>query len=277
MDPAGVLFGTVIGGIIGWTAKQDEKGVNLLEQAKTRKPRFYRTITLEMATARTDKEFNEVADFIVIDNHDALVPCYIKLNEAGHEKLDLRRFETLQGAIWRFFITNAEGSGSIDLLLCYGMSFLPVERSGKVEKLLPFHTIRSDKDDHFTGSIAQNAVEQESLTGLISNKVKITGIVILADQQLNFRVVFYSTDAFADTDLDVDSLFNEVEFDLPGYGWRIAGTGKYCMVITGLDINYIDENGTNELHVALQNLSATSKTAGGNGEVILRFIYEERD
>lgn len=283
VDPAQLLFGAAVGTIIAWPTRRvigvDGKPTpaTLLEEIKVKKPRFYHTITLDMATARTDKEFPEVADYIIIDNHDASVPCYIRLNELGHEKLDLRRFEILQGATWRFYITNEVGTGSIDLLICYGMSFLPREKSGRKEKLIPFHTLRSDKDDHFTGAIAQNAVEEESLTGLISNKVTITGVVILSDQQLNYRVILYSTDAFANTDLDVDALFNEVEFDLPGYGWRIAGTGKYCMVITGLEIDYIDEDATKELHVALQNLSATGKTAGGDGEVVLRFTYEERD
>lgn len=277
VEPAQVLFGAAVGSIIAWPTRRVADKVTLLEQIKATKPRFYHTIRLDMANARTDQVFNEVADYVIIDNHDASVPCEIRLNEPEHEKLDLRRFEMLQGAVWRFYITNAQGTGSIDLLVCYGMSFLPREKGGAVERLLPFHTIRSDKDDHFTGAIAQNAVEEESLTGLIANKVRITGIVILSDQQLDYRVAFYSTDGFANADLDLDTLINEVELDLISYGWRIAGTGKYQMIITGLDVDYIDDDATNELHVALQNLSSTSKTAGSDGEVILRFIYEERD
>lgn len=277
VSPEQVLFGAAVGSIIAWPTRRDGEGKVLLEQIKAKKPRFYHTITLDMTTGRTEQIFDEVADYVIIDNHDASVPCYIRLNEPGHEKLDLRKFSYLQGAVWRFYITNEAGTGSIDLLICYGMSFLPHEKGGKVERLLPFHTLRSDKDDHFTGAIAQNAIEEESLTGLIANKVKITGVVILSDQQLDYRVILFSTDGFADADLDVDSLFNEVELDLLSYGWRIADTGKYCMVVTGLDIDYIDDDASKELHVALQNLSSTSKTAGADGEVILRFIYEERD
>lgn len=277
VEPAGVLFGTVLGGIVGWTARRDKDGNSLLEKVRVEKPPFYKKITLDMATARTDLEFNEVADYIIIDNKDASVSCGIRLNEPSFEKLDLRDYEELQGTIWRFYITNEVGAGSIDLLLCRGLAFLARKvRAGK-EKLIPFYTLRSNKDTHFAGTIAQNAVEEENLTGLIANKVKITGIIILSDQQLTYRVILFSTDAFADTDLDVDSLINEFEFDLPSYGRRIADTGKYSMVVTDLDMDYIDEDGSKELHVALQNLSSTGKTAGANGEVVLRFIYEERD
>ena len=277
LDPASVVLGGVLGGIVGWQAGRDAKGRNILEQVKVNKPPFYRIITLDMATARTDEKWDEVADFIIIDNQDASVACEIRLNEPDFEKLDLRDYSRLQGTIWRFFITNAAGSGSIKLLLCRGLAFTAEKTKAGEETLIPFYTMRSDKDTHFTGSIAQNAVEEESLTGLISNKVRITGIIILSDQELAYRVILYSTDAFADADLDVDSLINEFEFDLPGYGRRIAGTGKYSMVVTDLDMDYIDEDGTKELHVALQNLSSTSKNAGATGEVVLRFIYEERD
>jgi len=275
--PAGVIAGTIIGGFSVWAATRDDKGNALLEEVKTKKPPFYKVITLDMATARDEVEFNEVADFILIDNQDASVPCYIRLNEKGFDKLDIRKYSRFQGTLWRFFITNSAGSGHIDLLLCRGLAFLAEEVEAGAEKLLPFHTLRSDKDSHFTGAIAQNAVEEENLTDLIGNKVKITGIIVLSDQQLDYRVIFYSTDGFANTDLNLDTLINEVELDLPSYGFRIAGTGKYCMVVTGLDIDYIDDDASEELHVALQNLSSTSKTAGANGEVILRFIYEERD
>lgn len=275
VDPAGVLFGTVLGGFTAWAARKDEKGNDLLEKVKVLKPPFYKKITLDMATARNELEFNEVADFIIVDNKDASVACYARLNEKNFDKLDLRKYSRFQGTLWRFFITNSAGTGNIDLLLCRGLAFLATER--EEEKLVPFFTIRSDKDSHFTGAIDTNDTEEENLTGLISGKIKITSVVILSDQQLDYRVIFYSTDAFADTDLDVDSLIDEVELDLLSYGWRVSNTGKYCMVVTGLDIDYIDDDGSDELHVALQNLSSTSKTAGGDGEVILRFIYEERD
>jgi len=134
----------------------------------------------------------------------------------------------------------------------------------------------TDKDTHFTGAILQNATEEENLTGLVSNRIRITGVAIQADQQLDFRVAFFRTDGFADTNLDLDTFQSEVELDLPSYGWRIAGAGQYYMVVNSLDIPYEDADKTYELHVALQNLSATAKNAGATGEVVVAIYYEER-
>lgn len=140
----------------------------------------------------------------------------------------------------------------------------------------PFQTIASDKDSHFAGAIAQYATEEENLTGLIGNKIKITGVSIQSDQALDYRLILFSKDSFADTDLDSDKFIGELELDLPSYGFRIAGANQYYMAVTGLNICYEDEDETNEIHVALQNLSATGKNAGATGEVKVLFTYEER-
>lgn len=135
INPASVLFGTVIGGFVAWAARQDEKGALLLEQVKVQKPPFYKTIILDMAVARSEVEFNEVADFIIIDNQDASVICEIRLNEPSFEKLDLRKYRKLQGTIWRFYITNEAGAGSIKLLLCRGLAFLTEDTGPDIGEL----------------------------------------------------------------------------------------------------------------------------------------------
>ena len=79
-------------------------------------------------------------------------------------------------------------------------------------------TVRSDKDIHFTGSLAKNASEEENLTGLLSNKIKITGITIHSDQELHFQLQFFSRDTFTDSDLDEDTFVGAVDLDVPKYG-----------------------------------------------------------
>ena len=138
------------------------------------------------------------------------------------------------------------------------------------------YNLTSDKDSHFSSGINQNATEEENLTGLISNRIRINSISIQSDQSLDYRVILFSTDGFANTDLDLDTFQSDVEINIPSYGWRIAGANQYYMVVNGLAIDYEDEDATYELHVALQNLSATAKNAGATGEVVLRFTYEER-
>lgn len=139
------------------------------------------------------------------------------------------------------------------------------------------YRLRSDKDSHFTGAINQNATEEENLTGLIANKIRITGVSVQSDQSLDYKLIFFKTDGFADTDLDLDTFASEQEMDLPSYGWRIAGANQYYMAVDGLAIDYQDDDETHELHVALQNLSATAKNAGATGEVVVEIRYEVRD
>ncbi len=139
------------------------------------------------------------------------------------------------------------------------------------------YTLSTDKDVEFTGAIVQNAVEQENLAGLASNRIRITGISIQSDQQLDYRVILFNKDTFANADLDIDTFAEEQELDLLSYGFLIAGASQYYMVVDGLAIDYDDEDGTHEIHVALQNLSATAKNAGATGEVVLKFFYEVRE
>lgn len=138
-----------------------------------------------------------------------------------------------------------------------------------------FLTLRSDKDSHFTGAIAQNAVESENLTGLAWNKVRIRGIMLQADQQLKFRLIFWSKDTLDDTNLDLDAYIGEQEVDLVASGFQVAGANQWYLDIRGLSIDYQDEDSTNELHISLQNLSPTAKAAGATGEVVVEVTMEE--
>lgn len=136
--------------------------------------------------------------------------------------------------------------------------------------------IDSDKDSHFTTSIAQNAIETENLTGLSDSNITITGVSVQADEALDFRLWLFGTDGHADTDLDDDEFIDFVDLDLATNGAQIAGAGQYYYAQTGLNIDYEDEDASNELHLALQNLSAAAKTAGAAGEVKVKIFYTPR-
>ncbi|GAH91767.1 unnamed protein product [marine sediment metagenome] len=64
--------------------------------------------------------------------------------------------------------------------------------------------------------------------------------------------------------------------DLVAIGYQIAGAGQWYAALTSLNIDYEDEDESNELHVSLQNLSAAAKIAGAAGEVTLLIAYELR-
>ena len=137
------------------------------------------------------------------------------------------------------------------------------------------YTISSDKDLHFTGELVKNAVERENLTGLRTNRIRISKISIQADQQLLFELLLYGTDLFEETDLDTDRFIASVELNLPTYGFQQT-TNQWRLDIENLNIDYVDVDGTKEIHVVLRNLSPTTKNAGATGEVKLELLCESR-
>ena len=137
--------------------------------------------------------------------------------------------------------------------------------------------ISSDKDLNFTTSLVTNAGEDEDLTGLKSSAALITGISIVSDQNLDWDVQFYSTDGFDDTDLDLDTFIGVFKF-VASDGDQVGATGPYKYSTSSssnrfIGIDYVDADETKELHVKLVNRSATSKNAGGTGEVVVTFLY----
>ncbi|GAJ07278.1 unnamed protein product, partial [marine sediment metagenome] len=113
----------------------------------------------------------------------------------------------------------------------------------------------------------------ENLSGLLSNKVRITGVAILSDQQLKYKALFWYKDTFENSDLDVDEYCGEIELDLPSYGFQIEGSGKWYLDMRNLHVDYEDLDATSELHVSLINMSTTAKNAGATGEAKLFIAY----
>ena len=142
------------------------------------------------------------------------------------------------------------------------------------------HKIRSDKDTHFAGAIAQNASEEENLalpkgiTGFGDHcKARLKTITLQSDENLNWEIMLFSSDTFANTDLDLDTFIGYWNFGTGAV--RIAGAGQFYYYIAGLDVPYQDDDASGELHVALVNRSAATKTAGAAGEVVIEFGFEE--
>jgi hypothetical protein len=141
---------------------------------------------------------------------------------------------------------------------------------------MPFqYTVRTDKDSHFTGAIAQNAKEDENvslpgaLAGVNGNaRSLIRSIVVQSDENLAWELAFWSKDTFDDTDLDVDTFQSRWTFVVAD-GIRFGGAGQYYYYIDGLDIPYVDGDNSGELHISLVNRSSSGKSSGGSGEAIV--------
>lgn len=131
---------------------------------------------------------------------------------------------------------------------------------------------------HFTDLISQYDIETESLEELSDNKVFIRSVNIQSIQPLKFRLAFWNSASFADTDLDEDSENDDVVLDMSDIvnAWRISNANQYYLNISDLNISYEDEDETKKLHLSLQNLSPIDKAAGSSGSVKLKIKYAPR-
>lgn len=137
------------------------------------------------------------------------------------------------------------------------------------------YTVSSLKDSQFTDELAKNAVERENITGLRSNRIRISKITIQCTQQLHLQLIFYGTDAFEESELASDRYIADVELDMPYYGFQQT-VSQWRMDLTDVNIDYEDLDGTKELHVVLKNLSPTTKSAYPTTEVKVDFLCEAR-
>lgn len=229
-----------------------------------------------MDTAVTDLKIELQGQSLLGWTDGSLAGIGVRLNSPQADIIYLNRFNPLKFTpFWTIYLTYPVQAGKqLQLFVGRTCDLVPEIPSGGAISSA-FQRLVSDKDAHFTGAIAQNAIETENIAGLISNNIKITGIAIESDQNLAYRLLFWRKDTAASADLDIDEFIADQELDLPSYGFQVAGAGQYYMFVDGLDIEYQDADDTYELHVSLQNLSATGKNAGATGEVKIVIFYEE--
>lgn len=145
-----------------------------------------------------------------------------------------------------------------------------MQESGRTEisKAERIEIISTQSTLHFTGAIALNSHETENINGLTENRYMIRAVNIQSVQPLKYQLIFWGSDGFDDTDLDVDSFLDSVELDMStSPAFQINGINQYRLNSGDLAILYEDYDNTKELHISLQNLSATSKLAGSSGAV----------
>jgi hypothetical protein len=133
--------------------------------------------------------------------------------------------------------------------------------------------IRSDKDAHFTGAIAQNAFEQEDiLTETAVNRFAILAVEILADQALDWELWFWNKATAEDTDMDLDAYIGRVAIAVADQKYYGTSGTYYANKELAAPVIYMDDDAPGtapKLHVSLLNRNATSKNAGATGEVVV--------
>ena len=192
---------------------------------------------------------------------------YIRISYEGQQFSD--EIALLEGEKKTYFNVYELRHRSDTVGLNYRVTELDIWQQTAVSKAEKVEIYSTDKDVHFTGAIVTNAQETENITGLLSNRYMVRGVNIQSDQPLYFRLIFWGSDTFDDTDLDVDTFLDFVDLDMTGGGaaFRIAGANQYYLNSGDLQIVYEDYDITRELHISLQNLSAVAKNAGTTGEV----------
>ena len=139
--------------------------------------------------------------------------------------------------------------------------------------------ISTDKDTHFTDELLTNAVEEEDI-GFLSDwatagiqTLEIRNITVQSDQQLQWDIQFYATDAHSNTDLDLDKFVTTLNFATSD-GIQNAGTAqfRYDKNPTFTPFLYTDEDNSSKFHITLVNRDGTKKNAGGTGEIVIK-IY----
>jgi len=159
---------------------------------------------------------------------------------------------------------------SSTLGLNYRVTELDVWQQTAVSKAEKVEIYSTDKDVHFTGAIVMNDHETENLTGLLSNRYMIRGVNIQSIQPLIYRLIFWSSSTFDNTDLDLDTYIDDVELDMSAApAFRINNINQYYLNVGDLAVIYEDFDITRTLHISLQNQSAVAKLAGAAGAVQL--------
>lgn len=137
--------------------------------------------------------------------------------------------------------------------------------------------IQSNSNTHFTGAIAANATGDENLTGLKSNKIRITEISIISQQNIDYDVLLWESNTFQVTaDINRDALRTQELLNITTNGFQISAANQFYMTLEGLSIDYEDKDGTTQLHVSLRPRTAGGKAAGATGAVVLKFRYSVR-
>lgn len=230
-------------------------------------------------TARADVEIEIEGDFILAYTDGDMTGCKVRLYNKMNDQIPLQAYNGVKVLrFFRFFLTTSAQAGKT-LTLFIGREAAGETQPGTttITTRQGFTVIKTLKATHFTGALAQFAKEDENLTGLLSDNIRLTGIGILSEQQLKFKALFWYKDSFENADVDLDEFCGEVELDIPTYGFQNAGAGTWYLDIRNLHLDYIDADASKELHVSLMNMSVAGKlAAGAGGNVRLLFTYETR-
>ncbi len=127
--------------------------------------------------------------------------------------------------------------------------------------------LRTDKDDHFTTALAQNAIDLETVDKLKITAVVISRVTIWSVENLDWDVMFFrNATSQPSADADLDSMVDWVR--LPGSeAVQVTGSTLFRYSVSGINIRYQPDDGA--AHIGLVNRSVAAKSAGAGGELVI--------
>ncbi len=138
--------------------------------------------------------------------------------------------------------------------------------------------ISSDKDLHFDSTLAQHAIENESLSmptdwvtaGIY--KCLISEMMLQCTQGgLDLELIFWRTAGYDDSDMDEAKIINRISLTEGTDGaTQIAGANQYYYKNPlGQSVEYINEDHSGKIYVSLVNRDVTVKNTAAEGTIQL--------
>ena len=101
-----------------------------LEDLKTRRPRHYKIVTIDLGTARTNELLWCVGDFIGVAAITG--SCTMRINENNLDAINLRISRKIYTPFYRFYITNSAQAGKSVTLYIGGDASFEIDVAGKM-------------------------------------------------------------------------------------------------------------------------------------------------
>jgi hypothetical protein len=146
----------------------------IFDEIKRQRIKTYYTLTIDLATARSNEAFNMVGTSIYVMTVTGLTSsAQIRLNDISNDPIELLQYRRINSPFYRFFITNTAQAGySIQLAIGIGSEWFSMEDyPSSVSAYLADYSLGTQISKH--GVLLGSAVSQTLLLHTVSAGKKL--------------------------------------------------------------------------------------------------------
>lgn len=124
------LLTGLLSGLVGYALGSREAPTEreVIDYLRQNKPEFVKDLSIDTSIARDKEPYPIVGNYIFVENPDAAsVSVEIRLNEPEAAAMDLTEQRKIKGPFYQFFISNAAGTGTLNLHIGKAFGFELVE------------------------------------------------------------------------------------------------------------------------------------------------------